>query len=101
MTRFILLDTSPLGEVARKRPSAAMIAWSERLTTAGARLAIPEICDYEVRREYIRAGLKESLSVLDDLPTVYDYIQLDTPTLRLAADLWADVRNQGKPTADL
>ena len=56
---------------------------------------------YELRREYIRAGLKDSLLVLDALPTVYDYIPLDTATMRRAADLWAHVRSQGKPTADL
>ena len=70
MTRFVLLDTGPLGQIARKRPPEVLIGWAERLSTAGVRLAIPEICDYELRREYIRAGLLDSLVVLDALPTV-------------------------------
>lgn len=101
MTRYVLLDTGPLGQLARKRPPAALIQWAERLTDVGVRLAVPEICDYELRREYIRAGLSDSLIVLDALPAVYDYIPLDTPTLRRAAELWAYIRAQGKPTADL
>jgi len=101
MSRFVLFDTGPLGQIARKRPPEALIAWAERLTTAGVRLAIPEICDYELRREYIRAGLKDSLMVLDLLPTVYDYLPIDTATMQRAAELWASVRIKGKPTADL
>lgn len=101
MSRFVLFDTGPLGQIARKRPPEAMVTWAERLTSSGVRLAVPEICDYELRREYIRAGLKESLVVLDLLPTVYDYIPLDTTTMQRAAELWAFVRAKGKPTVDL
>jgi len=31
---------------------------------------------------------------------VFDYLPIDTATMRLAAHLWARVRQQGKPTAD-
>ena len=29
-----------------------------------------------------------------------DFLPVDTPTLELAAELWAEARNQGMPTAD-
>jgi predicted nucleic acid-binding protein len=101
MSRFVLLDTGPLGQLARRRPDPALILWTRRLISAGARLAISEICDYELRREFVRARLTGSLQALDSLPSLFDYLPIDTPTMRLAANLWAQVRQQGQPTADL
>lgn len=100
MSRFVLLDTGPLGLLARRRPDPAIVLWTRRLNATGARLAIPEICDYELRREFVRAHLSSSLQALDALPTLFDYLPLDTAIMRLAAHLWAQVRQQGKPTAD-
>src|SRR5579872_6065741 len=99
MSRYVLLDTGPLGQLARHHPDPALVAWTHRLGAAGVRLAIPEICDYELRRELVRAGLARSIQALDDLPAVFDYLPIDTATMRLAAQLWAQVRQQGQPTA--
>lgn len=101
MSRLILLDTGPLGQLARRRLDPAHALWTRRLSAAGARLVIPEICDYELRRELVRAGLTNSIQALDALSTVFDYQPIDTATMRLAAQLWAQVRQQGQPTADL
>ncbi len=67
----------------------------------GERVAIPEISDYEVRRELLRAGLLPSLRRLDNLKQTLDYIPIQTETMLLAAELWAEVRKTGQPTADL
>lgn len=101
MTRFVLLDTGPLGQVARRRPDATTMLWARRLTGTGARLVVPEIGDYELRRELLRAGLTGSVQALDELATAFDYLPIDTSTLRLAARLWAQVRQQGYPTTGL
>jgi predicted nucleic acid-binding protein len=66
----------------------------------GERVAIPEISDYEVRRELLRAGLLPSLRRLDKLKQTLDYIPIQTETMLLAAELWAQVRKTGQPTAD-
>ena len=36
---------------------------------------------------------------LDSLETLLEYLPLDTKTMREAADLWAEARRQGLPTA--
>lgn len=100
MSRYVLLDTGPLGMLARRRPDPAVTQWVRALTGASARLAIAEIADYELRRELLRAGLSGSLAVLDGLPRAFDYMPITTSVLRRAADLWAMVRRQGHPTAD-
>ncbi len=63
-------------------------------------MAIPEISDYEVRRELLRAGLLKSLHRLDSLKQTLDYIPIQTDTMLLAAELWAEARRRGQPTAD-
>ena len=96
-----MLDTGPLGLLARRRPAAATVQWTRPIAAAGAHLAIPEIADYELRRELLQAQLVGSLQVLDGLATTFDYLPLTTPVLRRAAGLWAAMRRQGLPTADV
>jgi predicted nucleic acid-binding protein len=74
--------------------------WLNRLLQRGERIVIPEIADYEVRRELIRAGLTRSVRRLDQLLQLLEYLPLDTPTMRRASELWAEVRRTGQPTAD-
>ena len=62
-------------------------------------LYVPEIADYEVRRELIRAGKRKSIRKLDALIGQTAYLPLDTATIRRAAELWAQARNLGTPTA--
>jgi predicted nucleic acid-binding protein len=64
------------------------------------KIVIPEIADYEVRRELIRAGLLKSLRRLDNLKQTLEYVPIQTETLLLAAHLWAEARQSGQPTAD-
>ncbi|HKB01570.1 MAG TPA: nucleic acid-binding protein [Gemmataceae bacterium] len=65
----------------------------------GARVIIPEIADYEVRRELIRAGKASSIARLDALAAATNYLPLSTAAMRKAAELWAAARKAGKPTA--
>lgn len=63
--RVVLLDTGPLGLVthpnaATKNAQAAR--WLRDLLTAGIAVRVPEICDYELRRELLRAGKARSIS---------------------------------------
>lgn len=63
-------------------------------------ILIPEIADYEVRRELIRAGKQRSVRQLDQLKAALEYIPLTIEMMLKAAELWAEVRQQGQPTAD-
>jgi len=99
VSRWILLDTGPLGLLARRKPDPRVSLWLRGLTATGARLAIPEIADYELRRELLRAGLASSLAILDDLVGLLNYLPITTPVMRQAAVFWADLRQRGRSTA--
>lgn len=61
---------------------------------------MPEIADYEVRRELLRARKSKGIARLEMLKQAVDYIPLTTTAMLKAAEFWAVARNQGKPTAD-
>ena len=81
MSRLILLDSGPLGMVTNPKAIGLPLdcqLWLKSLLRRGERVVIPEIADYEVRRELIRAGLLKSLRRLDNLKQVLDYIPIQT-----------------------
>ena len=54
MSEVVLLDTGPLGLVTNPRRSQQSVAcaqWVQALVVRGRRVIVPEIADYEVRRE--------------------------------------------------
>jgi predicted nucleic acid-binding protein len=98
----VVLNAGPLGDLCNPRPAPAGLAcqqWAAALRAAGRRVIVPEITDYEIRRELIRAGRKRSLALLDGLAARFEYLPLDTAMMRRAAELWAQARQQGRPTA--
>lgn len=100
----VVLDTTPLGLLSQKKgiPEAdACRAWAAGLDLIGCLFFVPEIADYELRREFVRQGNAGAVGRLDIFNTSVtgQYLPLTTPAVRLAADLWARVRNQGKTTA--
>jgi predicted nucleic acid-binding protein len=60
---------------------------------------MPEIADYEVRRELLRANKIKGVNRLDALGKFLEYLPLTTVAMRQAAKLWAQARQQGQPTA--
>ena len=70
------------------------------LLVRGVEVFIPEIADYEVRRELLRAGKTAGVMRLGELQKVFTYLPITTSVMRRAAALWAAARNQGRPTAD-
>lgn len=61
---------------------------------------IPEISDYELRRELIRAGLSRGIERLNGFKRRLHYLPITTATMKRAAEMWADARSRGLPTAD-
>lgn len=103
MTRVVFLDTGVLGLVTHPKGSEKSIACTRRLVDLlelGVRVCIPEVSDYELRREYLRRGSGNALRKLDQLQSELEYVALDTGAMRHAATLWAEVRRDGLPTAD-
>ncbi|WP_020472754.1 PIN domain-containing protein [Zavarzinella formosa] len=102
MSDVIVLDSTPLGILAHPRNpphAAACRTWLQSLLTAGRRVIVAEIADYEIRRSLMRLASFQALANLDDLGRRLEYLSLSTPAMRLAADLWAQARNAGQPTA--
>jgi hypothetical protein len=61
---------------------------------------IPEIADYEVRRELLRAGKERGLGRLDALKGMLGYAPITTPVMLKAAEFWAAARKMGRQSAD-
>lgn len=102
MSPVILLDAGPLGLITNPNSSPGSLACAQWLQThvkLGSRVIIPEIVDYEVRRELLRANKVNGLARLDELAKFLEYLPLTTITMPQAALLWAQARQQGQPTA--
>ncbi len=98
----MLLDAGPLGLVthpnaATKNKLAAQ--WLRGLLLADVAVLVPEIADYEIRRELLRAGKARSVAVLDRYKASLGYVPLTTEAMLMAAQFWATARQQGKPPA--
>jgi predicted nucleic acid-binding protein len=103
VSHTVLLDAGPLGLVTnprRARQSVACAQWLQALVRHGSRVLVPEIADYEVRRELLRANKVRGLARLDALAGLLEYLPLTTAAMRQAAIFWAQARQQGRPTAD-
>ena len=99
---LIALDAAPLGLLSnptRSGPVAGAWEWASARLADGCRIVVPEIADYEVRRELIRAGRWSSIQRLDLLAYAFEYAPITTSVMMRAASLWADARNSGIPTA--
>ncbi len=101
MSRIVLLDAGPLGQVThpREEVNREVALWLRTPLDAGVSVRVSEIADYEVRRELLRAGKTEGVARLDRLAEEIGYLSLSTEAMKLAARFWADARNQGQPTA--
>ncbi len=100
--RLVILDTGTLGLLThpRARPDAlACRQWAQTLLVAAARVIVPGIADYELRRELIRAHKTAGLRRLDAVRAGFEFDPITQVALDKAAELWAAVRNAGLTTA--
>ena len=103
MARHILLDSSPLSALCLPPKNPVLVAilqWTTSCIAAGHRFYVPEVIDYELRRELLRAGKTDSVARLDRLKAIFRYLPLTTGAMLCAADLWATARRNGIPTGD-
>lgn len=106
MSRFLVLDSGPLGLITHPQRNAEVVAitqWLSRCLLVGDRVIVPAIVYYELKRELLRANKAFSVARLDQFTTSTPgrYLPLSDEALRLAAELWAKARQQGRPTADV
>ena len=100
---IVLLDAGPLGMITNPKSSPENEAcknWLAALAYRGAEIVIPEIVDYEVRRELIRADKQRGLARLDALKGILRYAPITTQAMLQAAEFWAAARKVGRQSAD-
>lgn len=106
MAKIIVLDTGPAGKIAHPSVDPRVMQWLAERIAAGDQIALPEIVDYELRRNFlleVRRGntsFTRSLQRLDELRNTLVFLPLNSDIMLKAAELWADTRIRGKPTAD-
>jgi hypothetical protein len=104
LSRFIFLDSGPLGLITHPRQTAEVAAiteWLAQVLRSGNRVLVPAIIYYELKRELLRAGKPFSVGRLDEFSRALNrYIPLTDAALHLSAELWAKSRQEGRPTAD-
>jgi predicted nucleic acid-binding protein len=102
MSDFILLDSGPLGLATNPKGLEKTFRCNQWIRTQlrqGKKVLVSELADYEVRRELRRADKKRGIVKLDQFKIELGYLPLTTATMILAADLWAEARKLGKPSA--
>ncbi len=97
-----MLDAGPLGRLthadySRNREHRA---WLASLLDRSVTVFLPEIADYEVRRNLIVENLTGSLANLDSLQSLVTYVPITTTDMRKAAELWAKSRKTGRSVGD-
>lgn len=99
----ILLDSYPLSLAsapARNSDAVAFRDWTEECLAAGHEIYVPEVIDYELRRELLRAGKTNSIKNLDGLKSIFLFLPITSTAMTLAATLWAQSRQGGLATGD-
>jgi predicted nucleic acid-binding protein len=78
-----------------------MNRWLIDCLSSGDAVLVPAIVYYEIRRELLRARKASGLARLDAFVQIDPnrYLPLSDEALRLAAELWAQARQQGRPTS--
>jgi hypothetical protein len=85
VSAVVFLESGPLGLLSNPNNSPQPVAcrqWVARLQAANRRIIIPEITDYEVRRELLRVNKTLSITLLDLLAQQLDYLPLTTAAMR-------------------
>lgn len=95
----ILLDASPLSDISHPQASLEIVSWFFSHLQRGNQLIVSELADYEVRRELIRAGKTRGIQRLDAFQRTLTTCPVTSSILMRAAEMWAETRNRGKPTA--
>ena len=102
MSTQVVLDSGVLGMVVHPShdgENGICQRWLRDLLTSGGDVYIPEIADYELRRKLIHIRSGEAIAHLDALEAELFYLQIDTASMRLASELWAEARRGGYSTA--
>jgi predicted nucleic acid-binding protein len=105
LVKSVVLDAGILGLLTNPKRSdigKACGRWLQSMIVNDCPIFVPEITDYEIRRELLRANKLNGLRRLDSFTSsnAVTYLPINTAVMRQAALLWAEARQQGRPAAD-
>jgi hypothetical protein len=86
---IVLLDSGPLGILTNPKPSPLNVEcqlWLESLLLKDYRIILPEIADYEIRRELLRANKIEGINRLNKFKSKLEYLAINTSIMLQAAE---------------
>lgn len=99
----ILLDSNPLGLASapsRNAEAVVFTRWTAACLAAGHEIYVSEVIDYELRRELLRAGKTNSVQRLNRLKASLNFLPITSTAMLLAAELWAQSRQNRLATGD-
>ena len=94
----LLLDSNVIGKICHPTKHQDVRVWFGAAVREH-EVLLPEVGDYELRRELLRIGSRRGLRRLDELTRELRYVNVTTATWREAAHLWAYLRSTGRATA--
>jgi predicted nucleic acid-binding protein len=104
---IVFIDSGVLGLLTNPKKegrSAQCEDWLYSLLAKGVYVVTSDICDYEVRRSLLLESVKknsfQSLNNLDELRNIIDFLKLETDVIFNASQIWMEIRQSGKKTAD-
>jgi hypothetical protein len=99
---IVLLDSTPLGLLTHPTQDKEPLEckkWAKDLVLGGIQIAIPQIIDYELRRELIRIRKDRSIQQLNTIKQTFPVAYVTEEVTTKAAQLWAWAHNTGQQTA--
>ncbi len=99
---FVFLDSNILGKATNpmlKAESKSVNNWLDKLLESGDKIVIPEIIDYEIRRELLRASKIDGIKRLNELVNGLIFLPIDSKSMQKAAEIWAMARKKGRITS--
>jgi len=102
----VVLDTNVVGKLCHPtnpKNKAFVEAFLPIVESGNVEIYLPEIADYELRREMLRMLVKDKgwqvgLSRLDALKSTLSFLTIDSEVFLQAAKNWADAKSTGKKT---
>jgi len=102
MARIVVLDSGPFGLIAgpgRSPVAARCQGWVRGLLARGIRVVVPEVVDYEIRREMLMNGATAGIARLDRILAGFEFAPITRDVMLRAAEFWAVARRGGFPGA--
>jgi predicted nucleic acid-binding protein len=102
VANYIFLDSGPLSLACKGQNNNKAVrcrTWIAALRAKGYLVIVPEITDYETRREFIRIPAPTWIAQLDAI-TATSLLPITRAAILKAAEFWALLRNTRMGTAD-